>query len=159
MGKWSEAARALPRVEVDRTGYPAKVNEAKEKFGIRTPGALAVEYKRLRKAKDEAASRVSALNVDIAAVEQLAWDALEDAGLDSVKITGGGSFGVADDITVAMEDRVAFLDWIRENDLEGLMSVNASTISTLVKERIAAKEDLPPGVRVGAYKKTSFRRR
>ena len=159
MGKWSEAARDLPRVERLEPSYQAKVNEAKSGIENRTPGKLAALYKEKRKRKDEAESRVEAINVEIAAIEQLGWEALEDADLTSVKLEGGGSFGVTDDISVAVEDRAAFIAWLKENDLDSLLTVYSATAASIVKERIEAHEDIPPGIRVGSFKKTVFRRR
>ena len=158
VGKYAAEAKKLAPVEMKSNDYQAKINAAKDQYGTRTPGALTAEYKVKRKEKDAQEARLYAINVDICALEQLAWDALEDAGLESVKLEGGGSFGVVDDVTVAIEDPVAFGEWIRDNDLEGLLTVNAQRASSLVKERLLAQQDIPPGVRIGSFKKTSYRR-
>lgn len=182
-GKYSAAASVLP-VAGPRDGeFQERVEQAKETYLDRRSGPLAAAYKLLRAEKDDLEEKVAALNVRIAAVEQLAWSALEAEGIESVRVAGGGYFGTTEDISVVAEDRDAVRVWIESHELGRMLTVNAKTLESLVKERLVVAldahasflekdpseltqeeqaaamrlADLPP-VRLSRYRKTIFRK-
>lgn len=159
MGKYTEVAKTLPRAVPD-AGWQARVNAKKAELVDRRPGALALRYKGRKLLKEALEEALTEVNAGIVACEQLAWEALEDQNLESVKIEGGGFFGKTDDVSVKATDPARLLAWVREKGMEGLLTLNAKTLESLVKERLVEKvpDPVPPGVEVAAYVKTTFRK-
>jgi hypothetical protein len=158
-GKYQEVAKRLPKAEPKDGAFQERVNKAKDEYrGDRTPSTLATKYAALRREKDELAEKESALNLQIAAVEQLMWDAFETGEVESLSLVGGGSVSVSDDVTAAVEDRAGLMAWVKKQGLESLLTLPAPTLLAMTKERVLAGDVLPDGVRVGTYKKTNFRR-
>jgi hypothetical protein len=162
-GKYADVSKTLPKrdssfFDDDAKKFQKRVDDAKTPIIDRRPGALAAAYKDARARKEIAKDALATINVSVAALEQLIWDALEDQGLQSVKIEGGGSFSVNPAIAVRVENRHVFEEWIDKNDLSGLRKIPSATIVSIVKERLLEKLDVPPGVIVSTYSETSFRK-
>jgi len=94
----------------------------------------------------------------VAAAEQLLWEAYEGEGIEKLDLAGGGLVSVTEDITVAVENRTALNAWAMANGLGSMMTLYSATVESVTKERLLAGAPLPKGVKVGSYKKTTYRR-
>jgi hypothetical protein len=156
--KYAEVARGLPRAEPRDLKYQARVDEAKALVADREPGSLVQAYKRRRALRDAVEDALSEINVGIAALEQLAWSAMEAQKLESLRVDGGGYFSPTPDVSVAVEDRDLLVAWFKANGLERALGPAHATVESITKERLLAGLALPDGVRVGAYTKTTWRK-
>lgn len=107
---------------------------------------LALEFKRLQ---DEynAAKEVSALVY--AEFEVLRKNVIprkmEDAGIETIKITGVGRLQIGTQVSAKQLDKGALFEWLEENGHSALVaeSVNASTLGSFIKTQIANGDPIP----------------
>ena len=118
---------------------------------------LAALYFDAREKKEAAEAQVKDVNLTIAAIEQELWEAFEREDLSSLKLGNGKTVSVFDQVSVKVEDKAAFTAWVREQGMDGLLTIHANTASALVKERVTAGEDVPPGCTIGTFKQTRLR--
>jgi len=177
MGKFTEISRRFPPAD-DRPEIAAsreRINAIKDQLrvgGVLDPipeappravlalvaasGSLASALADLRRQKSDHETKEKEINARIKAVEELLWSSFEATGAAGVRLESGEYFGVTDDLSVSTTNRDEVNAWIREQKLERLLAVNANTLSQLVKERVLAGLDIPPGVEIKSYKKTTF---
>ena len=156
MGKYDKVAKTLPVATPKGGVFRDDVNSAKRVFTDRSPAALAAAFRAFKGKKAELESQVSRLTIRITAAEELMWDAFESEDRKQFYFDDGGSVSVNPDITIAVEDPDVLNKWVEENDLGRLRKLHSSTVGSIVKERLLAGLELPPGVRVGTWKKTSL---
>jgi hypothetical protein len=156
-GKYAEACSKLD--PVDRSGpFQQKVEQAKANYSGRGAADLATAYAAIRAEKDSLAEQDSALNVHLAAVEQLMWDAYDAAGLTSLKLQSGASVRVGVEPSTTVTDRAALVAWAKANGLEGLLTLYAQTVGGIVRERLLSGLPMPDGVEVRARNVTVLTR-
>jgi len=160
MGIYKKYAAQFPLQEFEPGPFQDKVNALKDAVSEkdREPATLAARYRHLRKRRARAEEIMSRISAAVAATEQLFWSACEGAGVESVKLQDGFYMGVTDDLAVSTTCREDVNAWIRRSGLERLLSVNSNTLSGLVKDRILAGEEVPEGIAVKSYKKTTYRK-
>jgi len=92
-----------------------------------------------------------------ASIEAALFDALEDAGLTSVKIDGLGSFRLNDLAWAKIEDRQLALAWADNNKPE-MLTLNHQQLSMVVREAIKEDGEIPPGVTFTTSRKIGWRK-
>jgi hypothetical protein len=155
VGKWSHLKNDLERAPVDRS-WQEKVNEFKADIP-RDRASLTAAYNAVRDLKEDVEDFLKSLNTEEAAIVQLLVDDLETDGLTQIRTGDGTSFSLKDDVYTSVEDRAAFMAWIKENGLEDILSVHYQTMNGMVKERFENAQPLPPGLK--AFYKTGILRR
>lgn len=152
MGKWTEVARRLEPAADQPGAFQDEVQAYKEKIADRKPATLAREYLDARDAV-EALERgqLHALKVRRAAFEQLARDTFQEHELHSLKLDDGRGLRVDPDISVSVTDRTQLYAWAQEHGYAPKFGLAHPTVSSIVKERLEAGDELPPGVEVRAW--------
>ena len=89
--------------------------------------------------------------------EAALFDALEDAGLTSVKIAGLGSFRLNDLAWAKIEDRQAALEWAEQQRPE-MLTLNHQQLSVVVRQAIKGEGEIPPGVTFTASRKIGWKK-
>jgi len=145
-GKYAGVVGALPQYVSDDAKYQDLVNKEKAEVTDRSASALAqlIVDKRVEKAGIQA--EMDKVNLRLEALYQLLADAYEQEGVSSVTLGAGGSVSTQLEPVPRVEDREAFRLWCVQEGMERSMFLHPSTAAALVKERLLAGEDLPPGV-------------
>lgn len=140
MGKWTAFKKVLPAVPVDGA-YQAKVDVVKAEFADKPLAELTKAYDEVNGHKAEAEKEIKEMNVQLEALEQLLVSRLEDLGLTSVRVDGGGSFLLTDEPYASVADRAKCREWFEEKDQRELLAPHPSTLKALIKSRLEAGED------------------
>ena len=78
---------------------------------------------------------------------------LEDAGLTNATIDGIGRVTVIDDVRTSVEDKQELMEWLREHEMEDMISevVNANTLTAFVRKQLREGGEVPPPVKVTPF--------
>lgn len=120
---------------------------------------IVAAYVRLRDQKAELkAQQAEALkpyDEALAKLEAEALRILSDTGVESMKTSAGTVYqSVAMSVTV--QDKSAFMDYIKEHQAFDLLDVRAN--KTAVQDFVTENQDTPPGVVIRREMKVGFRR-
>jgi hypothetical protein len=161
MGKWSGMKETMVKFEQPKD-WQQKIDELKHgtegQPGLYSKSTLDLGevYHNLRIEKEGLEAREKLINTEIEAISQILVGRLEDDGL--TKITNKfGTFSIKDEPYTSVQDKQAFLKWVRETDQEELLTVPYATTNALAKKALEDGESLPPGVTV--FMKSSITRR
>ena len=149
----------LPKAAPTDPTFQDKVDRRKgELAGPWKPGALAVEYRAVRRAREELDARVSEINVEIAALEQLIWSSFEDEGISSVRLENGDSVSVQPEPVASVKDHDALRSWAIANGHERQLQLPWVTVNAVAKQRLLDGEPPPDGVELAVRNKTVLRK-
>jgi hypothetical protein len=168
MGKWTALKNKLVRysepdswqqkIDKVKLGDPTSTTPTTEKpYAKLTRLELCEEMVRVAEEKDKIKEALADLNVREAAIDQVMVDMLEGEGELQVK-NAFGTFFIKDDPYCSIVDREAYLKWVGENDLEELLTVNYQTTSGIVKGKLEAGEEIPPGIKVFMKSSIGYRK-
>lgn len=120
---------------------------------------IVAAYVRLRDLKSELkaqqAEAMKPYDEALAKLEAEALQILSDTGVESMKTSAGTVYkSVATSATV--QDKSAFMDYIREHLAFDLLDVRAN--KTAVQDFVTENQDTPPGVVIRREMKVGFRR-
>lgn len=75
---------------------------------------------------------------------------MEDAGVETVKISGVGRLGLTSDLNVSCPDKIEAFKWLEEIGSGDLIqdTVNASSLKAMLKRRLQSGEDIPEEIYV-----------
>lgn len=155
-GKWSGLKGQVPLAPTD-SNWQSKVNTAKQEFLSLTKAQKARRFCEVRDQKDSLEDRISEFNITLEALSQLMITEMEKDGLDLFRLDTGDSLSIKDEPYVSVEDKTKFLEWIKVNNLEDLLTVHYMTLSSMTKDRLQAGQNAPPGLKV--FLKQSITRR
>jgi len=141
--KFSGEPEYQQRVSAEKERIKTLLREQEIPLNAKHFGDVLVHAK-IRKAEYE--SKVKEENLTIEAMNQILVDFLEGESMNSVKLDGGVSLTIKDDVYCSVADRESFYKWIKENGLEDLFTVNYQTMSSMVKQKLTNSEDVPPGI-------------
>ncbi len=156
-GKYAGIIAGLEReVRGDSASYRERVEELKAKLDKLSSAELANTYGSMRSEKDRIDDLDKNINMRIAAVEEAMWDKFENEGITSLKLTNGRTVRIDVAPVSKVIDKEALMHWVRDNGLQGLLSLHAGTLNSLTNERLLAKELPPSGVEVKARSRTVY---
>lgn len=117
----------------------------------------------LKDEKDATEEKLKGINKEIDRVASLDLPALMEAqGIDTFRVAGVGSVTLATDtyVSVLADDRPVLYDWLKETGNDSLIteSVHHQTLTSFVKEKLEAGDDIPDVVKV-AFKRVAKLRR
>jgi len=160
MGKWTEIAKTLPRRQEEESPFRLKVNAHKEsarRNGIAGVEPVKAAYRVARSKKEELEARVSELNAEILACEELLADDATATGRETpYYYEDGARVEVNPSVAFSVEDAEKLMAWVRTNKLERLLSLNAQTRDSIARQRLESGEALPDGVKASAYSAVRF---
>lgn len=116
-------------------------------------------YNLARKHKEELEAQVSALNLEIEAYTFLLGERYEDEGVTSKKFADGSTITITVEPypQVKPEGKEDFLNWIKSEGMESMLTLPYQTMASMVKARLEGGQMLPPGVDVFLRSKLSRR--
>lgn len=119
-------------------------------------GDLAIEYRKWYDEKEKLNQAISDLNIKLDAAGQLLLENLERQGLEQLRTTDGSTtLFIKDDVYCKQQNRAEYLDWIKKNGMEDLLTVHYSTMNAQTTDRLVKGQPVPPGIQ--AYFKQSIR--
>jgi hypothetical protein len=119
-----------------------------------TSAGFATRWAELRAEKAALEQQLKDVELGLEAHAQLMSDAYDAEGVARVVLADGQSIGRGEEPHAVIVDPHVFRRWCIEQDLGNLMSIPWQTANTLVKERLIAGQNEPPGVK--AYMRTKF---
>ena len=153
MGKYSAFKGVLTKFSTEPE-YQDKVNEEKKRvrdglaevdqpINFKTLATVLIAARKEKKALEDL---IKASNLTIEAVTQELVEIMEALSFNMLKLDGGVSISIKDDVYVTVKDKEQWHQWVRDNELHDLFTVNYQTMSSLVKNKLVDGEDIPPGV-------------
>jgi hypothetical protein len=79
-------------------------------------------------------------------MNQVLIEYLETESFTSLKLFNGVSLAIKDDVYVSVKNKEVFYQWIEQEGLKELFTVNYQTMSGLVKNLLIDGEAPPPGI-------------
>jgi hypothetical protein len=160
MGKYSEVIKGLAKRSLgDDPSFQEVVDARKRELsGIHgNATALAAAYVDARKAKERHDEMEVPLNVEVSAVEQLLWQAYENASVSSIK-TGDRVVSVEQQPYAKVIDPGALRAWAMANGHEGSLSLPWQTTNALAKLSLLGEGSTPDGVDIQVQTTTKLRK-
>lgn len=165
-GKYAAVIDKLPRLLGTEPAYQEKVNVVKAEIvkELATPlgppvgSDFAYRYTELRAQKEEIEEQLSAINLQIEAINQLIVDQFESEGVSSVRLSTGASVSVQYEPSAQVVDKEAFRLWCLAQGLERSMVLPWMTTNAITKERLLAGDPEPEGVKAHAKTKLVLRK-
>lgn len=118
--------------------------------------ALVAAYKVKRVFKEMAADALTEAEKELSTAETALFDEMERMGLQSIR-TPDGTFSLNDLPYARVADEDKARAWADDN-LPELLTLNRQRLSTVVRQRLKAGEDLPPGVDFWSKRGITWRR-
>lgn len=122
---------------------------------------LAQEMKRLKAEIDELGDRKTQLQKEY---DQIRFsklpDAMDEDGIDQIRIEGVGTVYLTDDINVSVVDKDNFYNWLGLEGFGDLIKpyIFPQSVKAFVKEQLAEGNELPEGfVKVSAFTRAAIR--
>lgn len=122
---------------------------------------LAQEMKRLKAEIDELGDRKTQLQKEY---DQIRFsklpDAMDEDGIDQIRIEGVGTVYLTDDINVSVTDKDNFYNWLGSEGFGDLIKpyIFPQSVKAFVKEQLAEGNELPEGfVKVSAFTRAAIR--
>lgn len=134
----------------DSVTFRDKVNAIKRDYSASgapmTGSSLAREVTRVRRLKGEAKKEMTLLEAEVQAFSELLVDQYELEGITSTSLEDGVTIRLETQPAAKTVDKDKVRDWVKKEDLERLLTVHASTLNSLVKERLLAAGDDPEAI-------------
>lgn len=155
MGKYSGLKNALPRQighepeEGDESNWNDEVVRKMAAFEIEYPTGitqLAERYSERRNDRDAKAAESKLMGQDVEALERLLIVRLEAVGLASVGLASGEKFRLDDKPSAKVIDPDKFIEFIKANGMEHLLSVHSGTRGAIATDRFRSGITETPGL-------------
>ena len=156
MGKYDKVIVGLPKEIRHEGSFREKVDAFKKQFDAETSATLAEAYGQLRDEKADLEVKEKELNVRIAGVEEMLWNAFEDEGVTSLTLRSGHKVRIQPEPIASVKDKDALRKWVVDNGLERLMSLSWQTTTAIAKERLLNGDGPPDGVELKVRTRTVF---
>lgn len=152
-GKYSHLKNQMTKVQQEPE-YQQRVNAKKDEIKARLlqDGQsvnivnFGLEYAKARAEKARLEELIKAQQVIIEATQQELIDMMENENFTTVKLGVGVSISIKDDIYCTVKDKPLFMNWISQNDMEDLLSVNYQTMAAMAKSRLQDGLPIPDGI-------------
>jgi phage host-nuclease inhibitor protein Gam len=158
--KWAAYKRgdnALPEWVDPNPAFNEKVNEKRRTLGELTDVEIGVLLSSYKAEKNELEAQVKTLNVGIEACSRELTERFETANQQSMKLATGENFFLKVEPYSSIEDKMQVIQWLEDNGMKEMLAPNWKAYNALVKMRLEAGEEAPPGT--GVYIKTTVEMR
>jgi predicted nuclease with TOPRIM domain len=157
-GKLSYLKSTLEKVS-EEPGRQEELNKVKEEVKDLSLGDLAVKYRGWYDEHEKLKQQVSDLNTKMEAAGQLLIENFERQGTEQLRTADGSTtLFIKDDVYCKVENRATYLGWIKENEMEDLLTVHYSTMNAQAVDRLIKGQPVPPGIKALFKQKISIRR-
>ena len=125
----------------------------------KTPKELIAEFIRLRdeisEKKAEYKAIEDALKTRQAQIQGELQQVMGQLGVDSLKTPAGTAY-LTEKVSVLTSDKLAFLEYIRQNEAWDLLDIRGS--KTAIQEYMLENNNVPPGIELSRFQDVSIRR-
>jgi hypothetical protein len=122
-----------------------------------TPAEIARAFAKERAKLTVIQDKEKAQAAIVGELEQDLFDAIENAGLRSVKVAALGTFSLYDLAWAKIEDRDKALKWAEDNCPE-VITLNHQQLSVMVRAALKEEGPMPEGVEFTTSRKISWRK-
>lgn len=156
--KYDHLVGGLPKSFGTEASFQQKVDEFKRELRavpeLINSAAISKEYLNIRDEKEVLARQTSDVNVRLEAVQQLMAEVFEVEGITGLRTDTGQLISIWEEPDAQVTDKDLFRRWCDDDpDLRLKMQLWPSTTKALVKDRLLAGEEAPPGVTAVAITK------
>jgi len=147
VGKYTHVAAGLPP-KPEESAWQAEVTAIKRTIlaAQRSDADLAKDLVTLRAEKDHIKDSLSAINLRVAAHEQLIADQFEAAGITQVRLSTGDTISTQIKPYARIFDRNLFRRWCLAHGLADALQLPWQTTNSLVADRLIEGLDEPDGI-------------
>jgi hypothetical protein len=146
VGIYSHLKGTLPAAPTDPSKQD-KINIVRAKIKCKgNLSDLGVQFDEWYKRKKQLEEQVSAADTELQAYEQEIVELLESSGLTQFRLDNGTSLSIKDTPYTQVVDKAAWMEYVRANNLEDLLSVNYQTMSGMVNQMLKVGKPTPPGL-------------
>jgi hypothetical protein len=167
-GKYAAFKKLYPKTPIEATSFdrinevlnaPAFPNDPHNKMRVRDLNNTQLKdlYVVARKAADELEAKTSVIETQIAALNYMFVQRMEEDDVTSLPFTDGVTLGASVEPYPNVIDRTALTTWIKSTGQEDLLTLNYQTLASIVKAMLLEGKPLPPGVDVYMKDKLSAR--
>lgn len=152
---WNFIRERFPELHEDPT-YDEVLQHVRDRYRASSLTELADALEGLedeREPHDEALAGIDAVYL---AIEQVTTEKLVELDLESVKTSTGGKFSIDKQIDAVKVDNLALVKWIKQHEMDEVLSVHGQTLSAMVRRRVENGEEVPDGVQVKNRDKLKF---
>lgn len=155
----------FPKLKRAPTERDEALEQRKQELAGSSATELAASYAGWRKVKAEIEKELAAANFQLEAVEALLIDSEEadveewgayGASPNTLRRANGDKIEVRTEISVRALDHDTVREWFKEQGLERMLTVNASTLAGHVKKMLLSGDPEPPGTEATTWKKIHF---
>lgn len=125
--------------------------------GDRSPGNIAGTWVHLRRLKDAIEEWSSDTHLLLEAYQALIKANFDASGIESLRLKTGELVSIQEEPQPTVDDKLALMEWIRKEGLEGKLMLHAGTLKTIVGDALVMGTELPAGVSVSARPKFVLR--
>lgn len=137
---WSE--QTLQRKSEEWQGIAAKYANYSLK-------GIAEVYSNLRLTKNEIEDQLRPINKDLQVVEALLAEKFAEEDVKSLKFENGHSVGVRFAQGFKIQDKDAFVTWLKANGLESELTVSSARCTSIAKNVFEETQQVPDGLVAG----------
>ena len=110
---------------------------------------LAKEYSSLYVELQEAETKLYPIKQRLAVVKTLLSDKFAEEDKKSVKFENGSSVSVRFTTPFNVKDKPAFIQWLKDNDMESELTVSAARCASIAKNLFEEANVIPDGLEAG----------
>jgi hypothetical protein len=149
MGKYTSVLHKLQDLPDDQPAERReRLNIIKGNLSTLTTVELCKKYKQQRARKNELEEKLSGVNENIDALQELIVDSMMDSGMSSIRLIEGGSVSHNPQPYAQVTDRDVYNAWIVNEGLDRLRTVPWQSTNSMCKERLLTGKDDPPGTKL-----------
>lgn len=120
-----------------------------EEFGHMTSDEIAVEYSRLYLLVAEQEGILSPIKKRLEVAKAILAEKFVEDEKKSVKFANGSSVSIRFTTPFTVEDKPAFITWLKSNGLEAELTVSAARCSSIAKNVFEETQQVPDGLVAG----------
>lgn len=157
-GKWGfilDKFKGGADKQADNPSYVEALQKTRDSYRGLSMEVLSESLSQWNSKKKEIEDTLKAANLQIAAIERVILERMEEQGLASVE-AAGYRLTVSAEPYFAKRDGAKLREWAQQTNQEDLLTINSQTLTSLAKTHFLEHGEPPPGVELtNAYKTLS----
>lgn len=145
--KWEAFKGKFPKYEDNLNfSFNEAVADVKNRLVEFNNSELGSKLEELSDEKKILEEKIKDLNIDIEAMQQILAERFEANEMQSMTLKSGTTFFMNEEPYSKVVDAKALNDWLVENGMDEMRSIQWNKLNALVKDYLIAGQPVPPGV-------------